>query len=169
MNRILAEFQELDKDWYDGFGIFWNLELVPAEGATRRLAQQMHKYYPEAITSNGSNKDYLTRGCWLPADEQYSLKFAAEHQDKLQDKFSGGANFQYFTESPIDDWKVVRSIIKKLVMNTSLPFISISPMVNMCPICGNRIKNGEKCMHELTQDDIKEYKQQGVEFDEFNG
>jgi anaerobic ribonucleoside-triphosphate reductase len=163
MNEILAEFQELDKHWYNGKGIYWNLELTPLEGATRRLAQQMHKYYPEAITSNGSNKDYITRGCWLPVDKEYTLKFATEHQAKLQDKFSGGANFNYYLESPIDDWKVVRSIIRKIVNNTSLPFISISPSVNICPICGSRIKSGMKCEHELTKEEIEEYKKQGVE------
>jgi anaerobic ribonucleoside-triphosphate reductase len=163
MNNILIEFQELDKDWYKGKSVYWNLELTPLEGATRRLAQQMHKYYPEAITSNGSNKDYITRGCWLPADVQYSLHFATEHQEKLQAKFSGGANFNYYLEAPIDDWKVVRSIVRKIVNNTTLPFISISPAVNICPICGNRIKSEMKCEHTLTQEEITEYKKQGVE------
>lgn len=163
MNKILVEFQELDKDWYKGKSVYWNLELTPIEGATRRLAQQMHEYYPEAITSNGSYKDYITRGCWLPADQQYTLKFATEHQEKLQAKFSGGANFNYYLEAPIDDWKVVRSIVRKIVNNTTLPFVSISPAVNLCPICGNRVKSGMKCEHELTKEQIEEYRKQGVE------
>lgn len=163
MNNELSVIQRNSKDWYDGKGVYWNLELTPIEGATRRLAQQMHKYYPQALTSNGSNQDYITRGCWLPADTEYTLKFATEHQQVLQDKFSGGANFNYYLEAPIDDWKTVRSIVRKIVNNTTLPFISISPSVNICPVCGKRLPEGQLCEHDLSADDIEKYRQLNVE------
>jgi ribonucleoside-triphosphate reductase len=166
MNEVLAELQIKYKDWYGGKGIYFNLESTPLEGATRRLAQQMHKYYPEAITSNGSQQDYLTRGTQLPVDTEYTLKFATEHQERLQSKLSGGANFNHYLEAPIDDWKVVRSIVRKIINNSTLPFISISPMVNLCPVCGAKIANGEQCEHDLSSDQIAEYRKQGIEITE---
>jgi anaerobic ribonucleoside-triphosphate reductase len=162
MNEVLAELQEQSTHWYNGRGIYFNLESTPLEGATRRLSQQMHKYYPEALTSNGSNQDYITRGTLLPVDTQYTLKFATEHQQKLQDKLSGGANFAHYLEAPIDDPKVVRSIVRKIVMNTSLPFISISPMVNICPVCHKRI-TADTCEHELSEYEVEELRKQGIE------
>ena len=153
MNSVLSEYQLQDEHWYDGRGVYWNLEVVPAEGATRRLAQQMKKYYPDCITSNGSQKDYVTRGCWLPADKQYTLAYATEHQDRIQKKFSGGCNFNWYLEAPIKDPKVVKSLVWKFVNNTSLPFISISPPIKICPICNKRVD--EYCEHDLSVEEIE--------------
>ena len=153
MNNVLSEYQLQDEHWYDGRGVYWNLEVVPAEGATRRLAQQMKKYYPDSITSNGSQKDYITRGCWLPADKQYTLAYATEHQDRIQKKFSGGCNFNWYLEAPIKDPKAVKSLVSKFINNTSLPFISISPPIKICPVCNKRVD--EYCEHDLSVEEIE--------------
>lgn len=165
MNEVLGELQTQSTHWYNGRGVYWNLEATPLEGATRRLAQGMHKYYPDAITSNGTQQDYITRGTLLPVDQRYTLKFATEHQQRIQDKLSGGANFAHYLEAPIDDWKVTRSIVRRIVNNTSLPFVSISPMVNICPLCHQRI-TGETCEHNLSDYEIEELRKQGIEVKE---
>lgn len=163
-NEKLSEFQLEYKDFYGtNHGLLANLELVPGEGVTHRFAKHDLEKYPDIITSNGSGEPYYTRGCWLPADKEYNIMFAAKHQEPLQDKFSGGANFNYYLNEPIHDWKAVRSIVKKLVNNTKLPFISVSPTIAVCPICGQLQDDRDYCQHELTQSQIQELREKGIE------
>lgn len=164
MNNIISELQEQDKDFYGkNQGLIGNLELTPSEGTSFRFAKHLKQKYPKAITANGTNHDYLTRGCWLPADEEYSLMFAAKHQEDLQNLFSGGANFQYHLGEPIYDIKPVKSILRKLITKTKLPFISLSPAIEVCPVCGRVSTLDGWCEHELTEEQIDSLTKQGVE------
>lgn len=164
INELIGEFQVENKDFYGtNRGLIANLELVPGEGCCHRLAIHNKKVYPDIITQGSDKGVYYTRGCWLPANKDYSLVFAANNQDALQEKFSGGANFQYYLNEPIHDWKATRSIVRKLVENTSLPFISLSPTISVCPICGRLQDNKDYCQHDLTEDQIEELKKKGVE------
>ena len=134
-----------------------------AEGISHRLAKHLKQKYPDAITANGTDGEYITRGCWLPADEEYSLMFAAKHQEDLQNLFSGGANFQYHLGEPIYDIKPVKSILRKLITKTKLPFISLSPAIEVCPVCGRVSTLDGWCEHELTEEQIDSLTKQGVE------
>ena len=145
INNKIKTFQGESKDWYNGRGLYWNLELVPAEGVAHRFAKHDKFKYDNIITANGSGDDYYTRGCWLPADQQYNLSFASKHQDELQDLFSGGANFNLYLEGSNVRPEAIKDILYKLLTNTSLPFISISPTIYICPICGK--KGEEYCYH----------------------
>ncbi|MDT8900904.1 ribonucleoside triphosphate reductase [Anaeroselena agilis] len=167
MNSRLVHYQEMRKTFYGSYrGVVYNLELVPGEGATYRLAKHMKKKYPNAHTANGTGGMYLTRGCWLPADKQFSLRFSAQHQSRLQKLFSGGANWQWHFGQVIHDWRAVRDIIYKLVNETELPFISLSPVIAVCPICGKLQDDRQWCEHELTPEQIAELRQRGIEIDE---
>lgn len=164
MNDVISQFQERDCDFYGTRqGLIGNVELVPAEGISHRLAKHLKQKYPDAITANGTDGEYITRGCWLPADEEYSLMFAAKHQEDLQNLFSGGANFQYHLGEPIYDIKPVKSILRKLITKTKLPFISLSPAIEVCPVCGRVSTLDGWCEHELTEEQIDSLTKQGVE------
>lgn len=164
MNDVISQFQERDCDFYGTRqGLIGNVELVPGEGISHRLAKHLRNKYPDAVTSNGTDGEYITRGCWLPADEEYSLMFAAKHQEDLQNLFSGGANFQYHLGEPIYDIKPVKSILRKLITKTKLPFISLSPAIEVCPVCGRVSTLDGWCEHELTEEQIDSLTKQGVE------
>jgi ribonucleoside-triphosphate reductase len=164
LNQKISDFQVEYKDFYGpNKGLLANLELVPGEGVTHRFARHDKERFPDIITANNTGDPYYTRGCWLPADQKYNVFFAAKHQEDLQDKFSGGANFQYYLEEPIHDWHSVRSLIKKLVYNTKLPFISLSPTIAVCPICGQLQDGRDYCEHKLSEEQIKDLKERGIE------
>ena len=162
MNNRLSLYQTECKDWYNGRGLWFNAELVPAEGCSHRLAKVDKAKYPDIITANGTDGVYYTRGCWLPSDKEYSLKYAVEHQEQLQNFFSGGANFQYHVEGTISG-EAVKSLVSKIILQTSLPFVSISPIISVCPICGQLQSSVEYCEHELTEYQVQELKDKGVE------
>lgn len=161
INRRLSDFQVANKDYYGpNQGLIANLELVPGEGVTHRFAKHIQEKFPDAPSAS---KSYLTRGCWLPADQEFTLMFAANHQDDLQNIFSGGANFQWYMGEPINDWRAVRSVFKKLVTKTKLPFISASPAIEVCPVCGRTQTTDGYCDHDLTESQLAALKDRGVE------
>lgn len=163
LNDLIVEFQLENQNFYGPRkGLIANLELTPSEGSTHRLAKHMLQKYPDFITANGTGGAYFTRGCWLPNDKKYPLKEAAKHQEELQNRFSGGANFNFYIEEPIADYKAARSIVKKLIDYTTLPFISISPTISECPVCGRKESKTEWCTHELNEEQIKELGDKGI-------
>lgn len=166
VNGRLGDWQEEYKDFY-GYnqGLLFNAELVPGEGLTHRFAIHHKKRYPDIITANDTGDCYYTRGCWLPADQEYNLFYATQHQEVLQDKFSGGANFQHYLNQPVHDWRSIRSLVKKIVTNTTLPFVSISPTLIVCPVCGIKQTQQEFCEHELTEEQIEELEKRGIVFE----
>ena len=163
INELISEFQVKYKDFYGpNRGLIGNLELTPSEGSTYRLAKHNQEMFPDIITAGTKDKPYYTRGCWLPNDKKYSLMQAAKHQEVLQNLFSGGANFNYYVEQPFQDFKVARSLVRKLVHNTSLPFISISPTISECPICGKKESLTEWCTHDLPEDEVNLLEERGI-------
>jgi len=167
MNEVISEFQVRDKDFYGkNQGLIGNVELVPGEGLVHRFAKHLKTKYPDSIVANGTDSMYITRGCWLPANESYPLMFAAKHQEDLQDLFSGGANFQYHLGEPIFDYRATKSIVRKLVINTKLPFISISPVIEVCPVCGRTQTVDGWCEHDLNPFEVQELKNKGIEVKE---
>jgi len=165
INEKLSDYQEEYKDFYGpNKGLLFNLELVPGEGVMYRFAKHDKEQYPDIITQEGDDGiPYYTRGCWLPSDQDYSLAFATKHQEVLQDKFSGGANFNHYINEPIHDWKAVRSLVRRLITKTKLPFISISPTLTVCPVCGIKQTTQDYCEHELTDEQIADLRARGVE------
>lgn len=167
INNRIGDFQEQNAHYYGkNQGLIANLELVPGEGVMYRFAKHDKEQYPDIITADGTDGIYYTRGCWLPAEKEYTLSFATKHQEVLQDKFSGGANFQHFTNEPIHNWKAVKSLVYKLITQTKLPFISISPTRYVCPICGVKQTATEYCEHNLTYEQVEELRKKGIEFKE---
>lgn len=164
MNDKIGELQEKNSHCYNGRGIYMNLESIPGESTMYRFAKHMKEQHPDMILSGTEDIPRYTRGSWLDNDTQYSLKFAAEHQQDLQNLFSGGACFFHYIDEPIGG-KAAKSIVRKLVTNTTLPYINISPTRRICPICSKHLAKGELCEHVLTEEQIETYRQQGIEME----
>jgi ribonucleoside-triphosphate reductase len=84
INGKISEFQLEYKDFYGkNKGLLGNLELVPGEGTMYRFAKHDKEKYPDIITQGSEGNYYYTRGCWLPANKEYNVFWAAEHQEEL--------------------------------------------------------------------------------------
>lgn len=167
INSKMVSFQERYKGFYgENSTLLFNHELVPGEGVMYRFAKHDKKKYPEIITSNGGSDVYYTRGVWLPADTEYNVFHAAEHQQKLQDEYTGGANFNYYLGEPIYDENAIKSLVYKLVSETNLPFISISPAISECPVCGVKETPTQYCEHDLSEEQLAELKEKGIDIQE---
>ncbi len=59
-----------------------------------------------------------------------------KHQDSLQTMFTGGTVVHVFIGEAINDWKMVRRLVRKIVTNFRLPYFSLTPTFSICPVHG---------------------------------
>ena len=124
MNRVIRLFQEET-------GSLWNLEASPAEGTSYRFARIDKKLYPSIITA-GKDEPYYTNSTQLPVGATDDIFEAIEFQEALQTAYTGGTVLHGFIGEQIDDNETCKTFIKKIVENTAIPYITITPTFSSC-------------------------------------
>ncbi|MDD2215243.1 MAG: ribonucleoside triphosphate reductase [Eubacteriales bacterium] len=124
MNRVIQLFQEES-------GSLWNLEASPAEGTSYRFARLDKKLYPSIITA-GKDEPYYTNSTQLPVGSTDDIFEAIELQERLQTAYTGGTVFHGFIGEQIDDRETCKAFIKKIMENTAVPYITITPTFSIC-------------------------------------
>lgn len=125
MRERLVEFQQET-------GNLYNLEATPAESTSYRLARLDKKIYPNIITA-GDKEPYLTNSTQLPVDKTDDVIEALEHQNKIQPLYTGGTIFHTFLGERVSSGEACKELVKKISMNTQLPYFSITPTFSVCP------------------------------------
>lgn len=134
MNRVIQIFQEET-------GSLWNLEASPAEGASYRFARLDKKMYPKIYTQ-GESEPYYTNSTQLPVGYTKDIFEALELQEKLQTLYTGGTVLHGFIGEAIDSVETCKTLIKKVMENSSIPYITITPTFSICSDHG--YLNGEQ-------------------------
>ena len=124
MNRVIRLFQEET-------GSLWNLEASPAEGTSYRFARLDKKLYPSIITA-GKDEPYYTNSTQLPVGATDDIFEAIEFQEALQTAYTGGTVLHGFIGEQIDDKETCKTFIKKIMENTAIPYITITPTFSIC-------------------------------------
>ncbi len=120
-------------------GQLFNLEATPAEGTSFRFASIDKKKYEDIITANekdlGKNgaAPYYTNSTHLPVDLTDDIFEAFDHQDELQSTYNGGTVLHGFLGESPSDTAMVKSLIKKLASNYTLPYFTLTPTFSVCP------------------------------------
>jgi ribonucleoside-triphosphate reductase len=156
------------KDFQQETGLLFNLEATPAEGVTHRFAKHDLEDFPDIVTSNGKGFEYYTNSTMLPVEYTENIWEALNHQDELQCKYTSGTVFHIFLNEPVYNYKVIRSLIKKAFTKYSLPYISITPNIAVCPIHGRLTNTPEFCPYDHSPEEIELAKNRGGEIVEFN-
>ncbi|MBF8984203.1 ribonucleoside triphosphate reductase [Lutibacter sp. B2] len=125
MNRVMQIFQEET-------GSLWNLEASPAEGAAYRFARLDKKMYPNIFTQ-GTDEPYYTNSTQLPVGHTKDIFEAVELQEKLQSLYTGGTVLHGFIGEEIDSIETCKKLIKRVMENSSIPYITITPTFSICP------------------------------------
>ncbi len=141
MNKVIQIYQEET-------GSLWNLEAAPAEGATYRFARLDKKIFPKIITQ-GKEEPYYTNSTQLPVNCTEDIFEAIEKQETLQTLYTGGTVLHGFLGEQIEDIETCKAFIRKVMENTSIPYITVTPTFSIClehgyiagehfecPICG---------------------------------
>lgn len=114
-------------------GNLYNLEATPAEGATYRFAKEDRKRFPDIIHAGTEAAPYYTNSSQLPVGYTDDVFEALLLQDGLQTKYTGGTVLHCYMSERISSAEACRDLVRKILANFRLPYITITPTFSICP------------------------------------
>ena len=111
----------------------YNLEATPAEGTTYRFAKEDKKRFPNILQAGTPKNPYYTNSSQLPVGFTDDPFEALELQADLQSKYTGGTVLHLYMGQRVSSAKVCRDIVKRVLTNYRLPYITITPTFSVCP------------------------------------
>ncbi len=114
-------------------GHMYNLEATPAEGATTRFAREDKKRFVDIIQAGTKENPFYTNSSQLPVGYTDDPFEALDLQSTLQTKYTGGTVLHLYMGQRISSAKVCRDIVKRVLTNYRLPYITITPTFSICP------------------------------------
>lgn len=157
MLKVLADYQEEDNGQ-----LLWNLEAVPAEGASTRFAKRDKKDFEHIITGAGTGGTFYTNSTQLPDNYTDNIFEVFKHQNELQPLYTSGTVQHIYMNEPTHNWRVIQSLVQTLFTNYKLPYLSISPDICVCSIHGKLPRTYKYCPYYHSEEDIKKLLEEGV-------
>ena len=114
-------------------GSMYNLEATPAEGTTYRLAKEDQKRYPGIIQAGTKAAPYYTNSSQLPVGFTDDPFTALNLQEALQAKYTGGTVMHLYMGERISDAKTCRMLLKRILENYRIPYVTVTPTFSICP------------------------------------
>ena len=114
-------------------GHMYNLEATPAESATFRFAREDKKRFKGIIQAGTEENPYYTNSSQLPVGFTDDPFEALDLQSALQTKYTGGTVLHLYMGQRISSAKVCRDIVRKVLTNYRLPYVTITPTFSVCP------------------------------------
>lgn len=114
-------------------GNMYNLEATPAEGTTYRLAKEDQKRYPDILQAGTKEAPYYTNSSQLPVGFTDDPFTALNLQETLQGKYTGGTVMHLYMGERISDSKTCKTLIKRILENYRIPYVTITPTFSICP------------------------------------
>lgn len=114
-------------------GHMYNLEATPAESATYRFAREDKKRFTDIIQAGTKENPYYTNSSQLPVGYTDDPFEALDLQSRLQTKYTGGTVLHLYMGQKLSSAKVCRELVKKVLTNYRLPYITITPTFSVCP------------------------------------
>ena len=130
---ILNFIRELMVEFQKETGHLYNLEATPAEGATTRFARADKKLFPDIIQAGTDEAPYYTNSSQIPVGYTSDIFTALDLQERLQTKYTGGTVLHLYMGQKISSGEACKQIVKRVLTNYSLPYISITPVYSICP------------------------------------
>lgn len=143
--QILEHIRNRMKEFQEETGNLYNLEATPAEGTTYRFAKEDKKRFPKILQAGCGENIYYTNSSQIPVDHTDDPFEALMLQDELQCKYTGGTVLHLYMRERISSPEACRSLIKKVLSNFKLPYITVTPVFSICPIHGYLDGEHEYC------------------------
>lgn len=154
MRAKMLEYQERT-------GNLYNLEATPAEGTTYRFAKEDIKRYKDIIQAGFGKNIYYTNSSQLPVDFTEDPFEALTLQDDLQCKYTGGTVLHLYMKEKISSSEACKKMVKNVISNFRLPYITITPLFSVCPVHGYLVGEYEycpKCDDEILKKELEDGK-----------
>ncbi|MFC4871440.1 ribonucleoside triphosphate reductase [Negadavirga shengliensis] len=140
-SELLDHIRDKMKEYQESTGNLYNLEATPAEGTTYRFAKEDKKRFEDIIQAGMEENIYYTNSSQMPVDHTDDPFEALILQDDLQCKYTGGTVLHLYMREKISSSEACRSLVKKVLSNFKLPYITVTPVFSICPVHG--YLNGE--------------------------
>ncbi len=155
--KMVDYLREKIRSFQEQTGNLYNLEATPAEGTTYRFAKEDKKRYADIIQAGFDKNIYYTNSTQLPANFGSDPFEALAMQDELQSSYTGGTVLHLYMKERISSAQACKQLVKSVVQNYKLPYITITPIFSVCHKHGYISGEHEycpKCDEEL----LAEYK-----------
>ncbi|MDD3302750.1 MAG: ribonucleoside triphosphate reductase [Candidatus Gracilibacteria bacterium] len=130
----LMEFMRTKlKEYQEETGNLYNLEATPAEGTTYRFAREDRKQIPDIIQAGTEQAPYYTNSTQLPVGYTDDAFEALDLQEELQCKYTGGTVLHLYLGEKVTSGKSCKNLVRKVLENYRLPYITITPTFSICP------------------------------------
>jgi len=126
IRKKMSEFQEET-------GNLYNLEATPGEGTTYRFAKEDKKQYEDIIQAGTEDAPYYTNSTQLPVGYTDDIFEALDLQAELQSMYTGGTVLHGYMSEKVSSGEVCANLVKKILTNYKLPYITITPTFSICP------------------------------------
>lgn len=126
MRAKLKTYQEETKNLY-------NLEATPAEGTTYRFAKEDRQRFPTILQAGTTEAPYYTNSSQIPVGYTDDVFEVLVLQDALQTKYTGGTVLHCYLNERLPDGVSCRNLVRKILTNFRLPYITITPTFSICP------------------------------------
>ncbi len=143
--EILEMMREKLKEFQEETGNLYNLEATPAEWTTYRFAKEDQKQLPNIIQAGTFEAPYYTNSSQLPVWFTDDAFEALEYQNELQCKYTGGTVLHLYLWEKVSDGEACKSLVKKVLENYQLPYITITPTFSICPKHGYLVWEHDYC------------------------
>ena len=148
------------KKFQEETGTLYNLEATPAEGTTYRLAREDRKRYSDILQAGSEDAFYYTNSSQLPVNHTADPFEALDLQDELQCKYTGGTVLHLYMGERISSGEACKELIKRVLTNYRLPYITLTPLFSVCDIHGYLSGEHEYCPY-CDEELIVKHKQGG--------
>ncbi|MBI2259217.1 MAG: ribonucleoside triphosphate reductase [Flavobacteriia bacterium] len=151
-NEILDYIRKKMQQFQEETGNLYNLEATPAEGTTYRFAKEDKKRFEQIKQAGFEDNVYYTNSSQIPVNHTEDPFEALYLQDELQCKYTGGTVLHLYMGEKISSAEACRSLVKKVISNFRLPYITVTPVFSICPKHGylsGEFEYCPKCDNEL--------------------
>ena len=130
--NVLKFMQDVTREFQVETGNLYNLEATPAESTAYRFGRMDKELHSDIITSGTPDAPYLTNSTHLPVNHTNNAIEAIEHQNEIQELYTGGTIFHTFLGEKLTSTESCKALVKKISHNTKLPYFSITPTFSIC-------------------------------------
>jgi ribonucleoside-triphosphate reductase len=150
--RVMDQLRETIADIQAECDAMFNLEATPAEGTAYRLCLLDKQKYPDIVCADETAyrqgaAPYYTNSTQLPVNYSDDLFVTLMLQDELQSRYTGGTVQHLFLGEAVDDVEAVKSLVRKVAHNFTLPYFTLSPTFSVCPSHGYLKGERSECPH----------------------
>ena len=137
--KIVREIVKITEEYENNDGILYNVEEIPGESASYKLAQKDYRDIQKIRAFFDKNGlEIIYSNSIVPYYANISLYRRIELESEVQPEFTGGVMLHLFLgEAP--DPKSLKKLIESIVKNTKIIYFSVTPTITYCIKCNKTI------------------------------